>query len=96
MHKSGTLGSYREYIEHIHNSKPQDDLIDSFADGYHDYLQAPLQPLMDNLQSSTYAVFESCPAKYDLYEKAIYQALVERYDSNSKDNWYLKLFILVL
>jgi len=29
--------------------------------GYEDYLQSPLQPLMDNLESGTYEVFEKDP-----------------------------------
>lgn len=33
---------------------------------------------MDNLQSSTYEVFERDPVKYAKYEEAIYQALCDR------------------
>lgn len=40
-----------------------------------DYLQAPLQPLMDNLESQTYEAFEKDPVKYAQYEKAIVKAL---------------------
>lgn len=43
--------------------------------GYQDYLQSPLQPLTDNLESVTYEVFEKDPVKYDWYERAIAQAL---------------------
>eukprot|EP00469_Lotharella_globosa_P013711 CAMPEP_0167772854 /NCGR_PEP_ID=MMETSP0111_2-20121227/1085_1 /TAXON_ID=91324 /ORGANISM="Lotharella globosa, Strain CCCM811" /LENGTH=439 /DNA_ID=CAMNT_0007662405 /DNA_START=378 /DNA_END=1697 /DNA_ORIENTATION=+ len=46
---------------------------------YRDFLQAPLQPLMDNLQSQTYETFERDPVKYAQYEKAIYKALVTRH-----------------
>ena len=35
----------------------------------------PLQPLMDNLESATYEVFEMDPIKYREYERAIHQAL---------------------
>lgn len=42
-----------------------------------DYLQAPLQPLMDNLESQTYEAFEKDPVKYSQYEKAIVKALEE-------------------
>ena len=45
------------------------------GDGYQDYLQSPLQPLTDNLESVTYEVFEKDPVKYDLYEQAICNAL---------------------
>jgi protein arginine N-methyltransferase 5 len=37
--------------------------------GYSDWLQAPLQPLMDDLGSATYEVFERDPVKYRLYEE---------------------------
>lgn len=40
-----------------------------------DYLQAPLQPLADNLESQTYEAFEKDPIKYAQYEKAIVKAL---------------------
>lgn len=49
--------------------------IDRFAQGYQDYLQAPLQPLTVNLESVTYEVFEKDPIKYLWYEKAIARAL---------------------
>ena len=55
----------------------QDPLID-FARGYEDYLQCPLQPLMDNLESQTYEVFEKDPVKYSQYEKAITKALTDK------------------
>lgn len=45
---------------------------------YMDWLQAPLQPLMDDLGSATYEVFERDPVKYRLYEEAVYQALMDR------------------
>lgn len=45
---------------------------------YRDYLQHPLQPLQDNLECSTYEVFEHDRAKYVQYEEAIYRALLDR------------------
>lgn len=47
-----------------------------------DYLQAPLQPLMDNLENDTYEGFERDPVKYRQYEEAVYQALVDRAPAN--------------
>jgi protein arginine N-methyltransferase 5 len=32
--------------------------------GYRDFLQAPLQPLMDNLEAQTYETFEKDAKKY--------------------------------
>jgi len=42
---------------------------------YRDTLQEPLQPLADNLENSTYEVFESDPVKYERYESAILKAM---------------------
>ena len=36
---------------------------------------APLQPLMDDLESLTYETFEKDPVKYDLYQQAVEKAL---------------------
>ena len=36
------------------------------------------QPLMDNLESHTYEVFEKDPVKYSEYQKAIFYALRDR------------------
>lgn len=35
----------------------------------------PLQPLSDNLDSGTYAIFEEDSVKYDLYREAICHAI---------------------
>lgn len=45
-------------------------------------MQTPLQPLVDNLDSHTYNVFEKDPVKYDQYQKAIVQALLEKKKQN--------------
>lgn len=42
---------------------------------YVDTLQIPLQPLADNLDSSTYAIFEEDSIKYDLYREAVSYAI---------------------
>lgn len=59
-----------------HEQSPQ-TVLERFGAGYQDYLQAPLQPLTDNLESITYEVFEKDPVKYDLYLQAIERALVD-------------------
>ncbi|KAL8873094.1 MAG: hypothetical protein Q9174_001382 [Haloplaca sp. 1 TL-2023] len=58
-------------------------ILESFGAGYQDYLQGPLQPLADNLESMTYEVFEKDPIKYDAYESAIRKALTD-WDLNQK------------
>lgn len=49
-------------------------------------MQAPLQPLQDNLESQTYETFERDDTKYIAYEEAIVQALHDRLaDAGSQD-----------
>jgi protein arginine N-methyltransferase 5 len=63
------------YLRAFQARQPPKPIIESFGTGYQDYLQMPLQPLTDNLESVTYEVFEKDPVKYELYEQAITQAL---------------------
>ncbi|KIY43852.1 PRMT5-domain-containing protein [Fistulina hepatica ATCC 64428] len=75
--------AYSQYVRHLEKTSPsvqaakQSGTVENFAQGYQDFLQAPLQPLMDNLQSSTYETFEQDPVKYRHYEEAIHQAITE-------------------
>jgi type II protein arginine methyltransferase len=52
---------------------------------YRNYLQSPLQPLADNLESITYETFENDTIKYDIYEEALYQAFM---DKKTKGRFY--------
>ncbi|KAI9803432.1 MAG: methyltransferase protein [Piccolia ochrophora] len=63
------------YIRYLQRNQPPRTTLERFGSGYQDYLQAPLQPLTDNLESITYEVFEKDPVKYDWYERAIVAAL---------------------
>lgn len=54
------------------------DTIEEYTLGFEDTLQAPLQPLMDNLESSTYEVFEKDPVKYERYYEAVKLALLDK------------------
>ncbi|KAH7414544.1 PRMT5 arginine-N-methyltransferase-domain-containing protein [Phaeosphaeria sp. MPI-PUGE-AT-0046c] len=63
------------YVRYIQRSQPPKTQIERFGGGFQDYLQSPLQPLTDNLESITYEVFEKDPIKYAWYERAIEQAL---------------------
>ncbi|KAI8350689.1 PRMT5 arginine-N-methyltransferase-domain-containing protein [Mortierella sp. GBAus27b] len=69
---------HADYIRYLHRTQDALSVIDQFATGYQDYLQAPLQPLQDNLDSSTYETFEKDPIKYQLYELAVEKALRDR------------------
>lgn len=45
---------------------------------YRNYLQSPLQPLADNLESTTYETFENDKIKYELYEQACAAAMADK------------------
>lgn len=66
-----------DYLRYLQRKQPSKTLLQRFGSGYQDYLQSPLQPLTDNLESITYEVFEQDNVKYDLYYQAIAQALVD-------------------
>jgi protein arginine N-methyltransferase 5 len=63
------------YLRYLQRYQPPKTQIERFGVGFQDYLQSPLQPLTDNLESITYEVFEKDPIKYEWYEQAIAQAL---------------------
>lgn len=70
------------YLRHMSKNQQPLNPVEKFGAGYQDYLQTPLQPLTDNLESTTYEVFERDPVKYEQYEKATQLALEDR-DPNS-------------
>ncbi|KAL9096857.1 MAG: hypothetical protein Q9165_000821 [Trypethelium subeluteriae] len=65
------------YIRFLQRNQPVKTTVERFGGGYQDYLQSPLQPLADNLESITYEVFEKDPVKYEWYERAIALALAD-------------------
>ncbi|KAG5638898.1 hypothetical protein H0H81_008958 [Sphagnurus paluster] len=83
QHTRGGETAYAQYVRHLEKTSPavqaaeRAGTVENFAQGYQDYLQAPLQPLMDNLQSVTYQTFEQDPIKYAQYEEAMYRALLD-------------------
>ena len=78
--KSKHNNSYESYYKYIFylqtkNNPTKQTEAENFTKLYKDTLQLPLQPLMDNLESQTYEVFERDPIKYSQYELAIIKAL---------------------
>ena len=63
------------YLRHLQQTQPPRPPILRFGQGYQDYMQSPLQPLTDNLESITYEVFEKDPVKYEWYKRAVAAAL---------------------
>eukprot|EP01130_Rhizamoeba_saxonica_P014521 TRINITY_DN6357_c0_g1_i1.p1 TRINITY_DN6357_c0_g1~~TRINITY_DN6357_c0_g1_i1.p1 ORF type:complete len:605 (+),score=125.59 TRINITY_DN6357_c0_g1_i1:11-1825(+) len=76
---------YRQYISWLHENTPVQVQFESVGGSYQDFLQNPLQPLMDNLSSQTYEVFEKDPIKYQSYGDAIALALTEGEFVKNKD-----------
>ena len=66
-----------DYLRDLQRKQPPKTVLQRLGTGFQDYLQSPLQPLTDNLESITYEVFEKDPVKYDLYYQAIAQALID-------------------
>ena len=69
------LSHYFKYLVHLKLMDKKDSEFYKYAVGYEDCLQTPLQPLMDNLESMSYEVFEKDPIKYKEYQRAITSAL---------------------
>lgn len=86
-HADKGLSKYSEYMNYLfktHQQTNETDLAAKFTKGYEDCLQNPLQPLMDNLESQVYEIFEKDPIKYQQYQKAIAQALIDRVPEEEK------------
>ncbi|KAI5860333.1 Skb1 methyltransferase [Durotheca rogersii] len=74
--RSHSTNSYAAYLRHLERQQePLSDLEQTTLTNFQDWLQSPLQPLSDNLESVTYEVFEGDPVKYHQYEVAIAAAL---------------------
>ncbi|KAL2265593.1 hypothetical protein VTJ83DRAFT_6693 [Remersonia thermophila] len=72
------INAHVAYMKFLERQQPPYSAMETPAlTSFQDWLQPPLQPLADNLESATYEVFEGDPVKYDQYEKAIAQAMTE-------------------
>lgn len=69
---------YWEYLSFLFRRQPVVSGRDVVEAAYRDYLQAPLQPLQDNLESQTYETFENDATKYKVYGEAVRRALLDR------------------
>ncbi|KAK4486257.1 hypothetical protein RD792_008927 [Penstemon davidsonii] len=71
------LRPYLDYLAHLYKTMDPLPEQERFELGYRDYLQSPLQPLMDNLEAQTYEIFEKDTVKYSQYQRAVAKALVD-------------------
>lgn len=72
------LKPYLEYVAYLYQRMDPLSEQERFELNYRDFLQAPLQPLMDNLEAQTYETFEKDTVKYSQYQRAICKALTEK------------------
>lgn len=72
------MNAHVAYMRYLERQQPPFSAMETpVLTNFQDWLQPPLQPLADNLESATYEVFEGDPVKYDQYEKAITEAMAE-------------------
>ncbi|OIV96519.1 hypothetical protein TanjilG_07911 [Lupinus angustifolius] len=72
------LRPYLDYVGYLYQKMDPLPEQERFELGYRDFLQAPLQPLMDNLEAQTYETFEKDAMKYIQYQRAVSKALLDR------------------
>lgn len=87
------ISAHVTYIARLFQNKTPLDESEVFGLSYRDYLQAPLQPLQDNLESQTYETFEKDPVKYVQYEEAVLRCIEDKLEEKGKKT---KLVIMVV
>ncbi|KAJ8600933.1 hypothetical protein CTAYLR_005056 [Chrysophaeum taylorii] len=69
---------YAQYLNHLLTTRREPlTQVEELELPYRDYLQAPLQPLADDLEAQTYETFERDPVKYERYQTAIERFLAD-------------------
>ncbi|GJQ10584.1 hypothetical protein GpartN1_g2375.t1 [Galdieria partita] len=77
LHPNG-YSSYLQYLGYLYSKQPILEESYRIEMPYFDYLQTPLQPLSDHLDSQTYETFEKDPVKYCKYEEALIRCFEDR------------------
>lgn len=83
----GDLSQYLNYISFLGKKLFTSTAFTEYIQGCEDYLQNPLQPLADNLETLVYEVFEKDPHKYNQYQLAIQRALEDRMLRHQEDGF---------
>ncbi|KAJ8952111.1 hypothetical protein NQ314_007604 [Rhamnusium bicolor] len=71
----GDLSLYIRYLHFLGKKLYVQDTMSEFVQGCEDFLQNPLQPLTEHLETNIYEVFEKDQVKYDTYQNAINKAV---------------------
>ncbi|KAI5403560.1 Protein arginine N-methyltransferase 1.5, variant 2 [Lathyrus oleraceus] len=88
------LRPYLEYVGHLYQKLDPLPEQERFELGYRDYLQSPLQPLMDNLEARTYETFEKDAMKYIQYQRAVSKAMLDMIPDNEASVKTLVLMVV--
>eukprot|EP00439_Symbiodinium_sp_Y106_P077569 s602_g16.t1 len=72
------IQSRLSYVARLFQDLPALSQAERFEYSHLDTLQAPLQPLADNLESETYELFEKDPVKYANYQRALFSFFCDR------------------
>lgn len=85
------IPTYAEFIKFVYNNSI---MCENDNSGFEDNLRFPLQPMKDDLDTSTYEVFERDPAKYQLYQNAIEAAVLDKVPDDEIDTKTLIVMIV--
>mmetsp|Transcript_41063 Transcript_41063/g.39565 ORF Transcript_41063/g.39565 Transcript_41063/m.39565 type:complete len:191 (+) Transcript_41063:467-1039(+) len=77
-HPNDNLEGHYQYLCFLFRNHDKLDEEQKQEVSFRNYLQFPLQPLADNLESSTYEIFENDVIKYQIYEEALYEAFLDK------------------
>nr|CAI5823362.1 unnamed protein product [Callosobruchus analis] len=71
----GDVSLHVRYLQFLGKKLYVHDVMNDFVHGFEDFLQNPLQPLTEHLETNIYEIFEKDQVKYDTYQNAIYKAI---------------------
>ncbi|CAH2020197.1 unnamed protein product [Acanthoscelides obtectus] len=69
------ISLYVRYLQFLGKKLYVHDVMNEFVHGFEDFLQNPLQPLTEHLETNIYETFEKDQVKYDTYQNAMYKAI---------------------
>ncbi|XP_071737341.1 protein arginine N-methyltransferase 1.5-like [Rutidosis leptorrhynchoides] len=88
------LRPYLDYVGHLYQKMEPLSEQEQFEINYRDFLQSPLQPLMDNLEAQTYETFEKDSVKYIQYQRAVSKALVDKISDENASTQTVVLMVV--
>lgn len=92
--QSHPLQPYLDHVSYLYQKIDPLPEQERFELDYRDYLQSPMQPLMDNLEVERHEAFEKDSGKYAQYQGAISKALKDRVSDEKASS--LKTVLMVV